>query len=76
MCGNLKEGVLLQTLTQTFTFPGEGMYAVSLTASDALGVVSVFSDVISVVEPEEPEAIVPEILEASFEDNSFGRWLR
>ncbi|MDC1259303.1 PKD domain-containing protein [Flavobacteriaceae bacterium] len=53
-----------------FTFPGEGMYAVSLTASDALGVVSVFSDVINVVEPEEPEAIVPEILEASFEDNS------
>jgi PKD repeat protein len=54
----------------TFTFPGEGMYTVSLTASDALGVESIFSDVINVVEPEEPEAIVPEILEASFEDNS------
>ena len=30
----------------TFTFPGEGMYTVSLTASDALGVESIFSDVI------------------------------
>ena len=63
-------GTSSSEIDPTFTFPGEGMYTVSLTASDALGVESVFSDVINVVEPEEPEAIVPEILEASFEDNS------
>jgi PKD repeat protein len=63
-------GATSSEIDPTFTFPGEGMYTVSLTASDALGVESVFSDVINVVEPEEPEAIVPEILEASFEDNS------
>jgi len=65
-----EDGTTSSEVDPTFTFPGEGEYTVVLTASDALGIESVFSDVIDVVEPELPEAIVPEILEASFEDNS------
>ncbi|MFY0602983.1 MAG: PKD domain-containing protein [Flavobacteriaceae bacterium] len=33
------------------TFPGEGMYTVTLTASDNLGVESVYTEVIDVIEP-------------------------
>ena len=51
-------------------YAAEGTYTVTLTASDALGVVSTFSDVVEVVEPEEPEAIIPVIIEPSFEDNT------
>jgi len=65
-------GTTSSDVDPTFTFPGEGMFTVTLTASDALGVESVFSEIIEVVEPEEPEAIVPTILEQSFEDNSPG----
>lgn len=49
------------------TFPQEGDFEVSLTASDKLGVESVQIKTISVVEPEGPVIIVPEILEAGFE---------
>lgn len=51
-------------------YPGEGTFTVSLTASDKLGVKSTYSEQIVIVEPEAPEAIVPPILEAGFEDNS------
>ena len=63
-------GATSSDVDPTFTFPGEGLFMVTLTASDALGVDSVFSETIEVVEPEIPNAIVPEILEPSFEDNS------
>ncbi len=52
------------------TYSGEGTFAVSLTASDKLGVTSTYSESITIVEPEAPSAVVPPILEASFEDNS------
>lgn len=52
------------------TYSGEGTWTVTLTASDNLGVVSTYSEEIVVVEPEAPSAIVPDILESSFEDNS------
>lgn len=52
------------------TFPAEGTYTVRLTVSDNLGVSDTFEMSVEVIEPEEPEAIVPVILEASFEDNS------
>ena len=51
-------------------FPSEGTFTVSLTASDALGATSTFSMDVTVVEPEEPEAITPVVLEADFEDLS------
>ncbi len=50
------------------TFPGEGTYTVSLTVSDNLGATDTYTVDLEVIEPEEPEAIVPVILEASFED--------
>lgn len=52
------------------TYSGEGTYTVTLTASDKLGVSSKYTETIEVVEPEAPEAIVPVILENSFEDLS------
>lgn len=51
-------------------YSGEGTFDVTLTASDKLGVTSTYSEQIVIVEPEAPSAIVPPILEASFEDNS------
>ncbi|MCK0130589.1 PKD domain-containing protein [Flavobacteriaceae bacterium F08102] len=50
------------------TFPDEGTYTVSLTASDKLGVSSTYKMVIEVVEPEVPDAIVPKILNPSFDE--------
>lgn len=52
------------------TYPGEGTYTITLTASDKLGVTSTVSKTIEVVEPPEPPTLVPDILEAGFEDNS------
>lgn len=52
------------------TYSGEGTFTVSLTASDKLGVTSKYSESFTIVEPEAPSAVVPPILEASFEDNS------
>ncbi len=51
-------------------YAAEGVYTVTLTASDALNVVSTFSTEIEVIEPEVPDAIIPVILEPSFEDLS------
>ncbi|MFC2128155.1 PKD domain-containing protein [Bacteroidota bacterium] len=51
------------------TYPGEGTFTVSLTASDNLGVESSFSTTIEVVEPEAPLAIIPTIHDASFEND-------
>lgn len=50
------------------TYAGEGTYTVTLTSSDKLGVSSSYSETIEVVEPEAPSAIIPVILENSFED--------
>ncbi|WP_430813968.1 PKD domain-containing protein [Carboxylicivirga sp. RSCT41] len=52
------------------TYPGEGTFTVTLTASDKLGVISTHTETIEVIEPEAPSAIVPVILENSFEDLS------
>lgn len=51
-------------------FPAIGSYTVMLTASDALGATSTYSETIEVVKPEPPAAIMPVVLEASMEDNS------
>jgi PKD repeat protein len=50
------------------TYPGEGSYTVTLTASDKLGVSSSYSETIVVVEPEEPSAITLVILNPSFDE--------
>ena len=52
------------------TFPDEGTYTVTLTASDKLGVTSTFSMQIEVVEPPIPAAIIPEVLNGDMEAGS------
>ncbi|NJB82882.1 PKD domain-containing protein [Wenyingzhuangia aestuarii] len=52
------------------TYPAEGTYTITLTASDKLGVESTFTSSIEVVEPDAPTVFVPTILEAGFEDLS------
>ena len=50
------------------TYPAEGTYVVTLTATDNLGIESTTVQTIEVVEPEAPTAILPVIHEAGFED--------
>ena len=50
------------------TYAVEGIYNVSLTSSDANGLTSTFSSDVEVIEPLVPVILLPEILEASFED--------
>lgn len=49
------------------TYPGEGTYTVTLTASDALGVTSTYSEIIEVVEPEAVAVPDPIIINADFD---------
>ncbi|MBL7560847.1 PKD domain-containing protein [Olleya sp. YSTF-M6] len=67
---DLGNGTTSTDFEPTTIYPGEGMYTVTLTASDNLGVSSTFSETIEVIEPEVPSAIVPTINEAGFEDGS------
>lgn len=48
------------------TYPGEGSYTVTLTATDALGVISTATQVIDVVEPEAPLVADPVLVNADF----------
>lgn len=54
------------------TFPDEGTYTVSLTATDNLGVSSTYSEDVVVVEPEVLPTLIPEILEADFDNGDSG----
>ncbi|MGB0880071.1 MAG: PKD domain-containing protein [Polaribacter sp.] len=65
---NFGDGNSSTNFEPTNTYSGEGTYTVTLTAKDNLGVESTSSETIEVVEPPAPAAIVPDILEASFED--------
>ncbi len=67
---NLGDGTTATSKDVTNTYEAEGSYTVTLIVSDALGVKSTISKVISIVEPPAPAAKVPTILEASFEDNT------
>lgn len=49
------------------TYPGEGTYTVTLTASDALGVMSTFTQTIEVIEPEAPLVADPVLVNADFD---------
>ena len=55
------------------TFPDEGTYIVSLTASDDLGVSNIYTEEVVVVEPEEPPTLIPVILEPGFDNGNDSR---
>ena len=48
------------------TYPGEGTFTVTLTASDALGATSIFTETITIVEPEEPDVPDPVLVNSQF----------
>ncbi|WP_179352929.1 PKD domain-containing protein [Winogradskyella vidalii] len=54
------------------TFPDEGTYTVTLTATDNLGVSSSYSEEVVVEEPEVLPTLIPEILEAGFDNGDSG----
>ncbi|WP_339658440.1 PKD domain-containing protein [uncultured Polaribacter sp.] len=58
------------TTDAEYTFPGEGIFTVTLTASDKLGVVSTFSSTVEVIEPIVPPSIYPEILNGDFNEGT------
>ena len=49
------------------TYPGEGMFTVTLTAMDNLGETSTFTETIDVVEPEEPLVSDPVLVNSDFD---------
>ena len=49
------------------TYPGEGMYTVTLIASDDNGISSTYTETIDVVEPEEPDVPNPVLVNADFD---------
>lgn len=54
------------------TYPGEGMYSVTLTATDGNGVSSTVTKTLEIVEPEVPDVLIPEILEPGFDNGDAG----
>ncbi|WP_405575776.1 PKD domain-containing protein [Winogradskyella sp. Asnod2-B02-A] len=65
--GNTYTSIDVDDADAVNTYPGEGTYVVTLTASDDLGAVSVFSETIMVVEPEEPDVPDPILVNADFD---------
>lgn len=55
-------------------FPAEGTYSVTLRASDNLNASNSVTKNVVVVEPPEPPAIVPEIINGDFNDSSYDAW--
>lgn len=64
------DGNTANTRDAVNTYPDEGTYTVSLTASDALGKTDTFTADITIVEPPVPTAITPVIGAAEFQDEA------
>ena len=62
------DGNTATTVDAVNTYPDEGTYTITLTASDALGKSDTFTSEITIVEPEAPTAITPVIGAADFQD--------
>lgn len=50
----------------SYTYDGEGSYTVTLTVNDANGELASITKVVDVIEPEEPDAISPTVLNGDF----------
>ncbi|MGY0391380.1 PKD domain-containing protein [Bizionia sp. KMM 8389] len=61
------DGNMSMELDAVNTFPDEGTYTVSLTASDDLGAISTYTQSIEVIEPEAPEVPNPTLVNADFD---------
>ena len=64
---NFGDGNSSVELEPSNTYPGEGTFTVSLTATDALGVSDTFTEDITIVEPEAPEVPDPVLVNADFD---------
>ncbi len=56
----------------SYTYSGEGTWTVTLTASDENGASAVSTQEVVVIEPEEPDAIVPEVVNGDFTEGQDG----
>ncbi|MDF1695798.1 MAG: PKD domain-containing protein [Saprospiraceae bacterium] len=56
----------------SFTYPGEGVYTVTLMVSDKNGISDEVTREIEVIEPEEPDAIVPDVVNGDFSEGQDG----
>lgn len=65
---NFGDNSTATTLDATHTYASEGTFTVTLTVSDAKGVTSTISKEINVVKPPKPAAILPIILNPSFDE--------
>ncbi len=63
---NFGDGNTSTSLDGENTYAGEGTFTVTLTASDALGVVSTSSQTIEVIEPEDPTVPDPTLINGDF----------
>ena len=61
------EGSVSTDVDGANTYPGEGTWTVTLTASDALGVTSTFSETIEIVQPAEPDVPDPVLVNFDFD---------
>ncbi len=55
-----------------YTYEGEGTYTVTLTSSDGNGVSDVVSKDIDIIMPDEPDAIVPNVVNGDFSEGQDG----
>ncbi|MDO7173281.1 PKD domain-containing protein [Mariniflexile sp. AS56] len=67
---NYGDGKTATSLDGENTFPAEGTYTVTLTATDKLGKTNTYSSEVIVIEPEVPPALNPGVINGNFDDGT------